>query len=486
MKYSIDEILGNTSGYIFYQNPNFDKSLDYYPCGINSYVRYNKSTIYIPIHIYINGALVNSFNNIEKVINAGVRAIMFDEVRFADKAYYEMLMQIIETYQDKLDLVIMVPDTLQAIFDLANYTRTNKISKKTKYIAITGSIGKTSTTEMIYGILSQNHKVYRGEPGANIKLRVAHKFLEVEPDIDYFIFECSGQGRGYLKCFSELIMPDAVILSKVSNENLGEYLTLKNVAIEKSTLLSAMKEDSTAIINGMDILREASEIYSCKKVYIDEGCYELIKADKDGSEFIYKDEKYFIPVVGKYQIDNAIKVIELLLSLGFSTEEIKHGLSLYEAVGDRWVVDKFKNGVEFITDCPNNPSYDTLIANINTFMNLYKDAGYKRIIITRIKALGDLEEQTYRNIAEFISKLDIDELICVGSEIIPIRDYVRANSNISVMWFEKPTEINENDTFVKYLLETLNFEQATLLKGQRKDGTIGYGKVKEVLRKYLK
>ena len=485
MKYSIYEILKATGGYIFYQSPLFDKNAEF-ELNCTSNVEIKDGAIFIPLYILINGARTNSFESLEGVICSGIRMILFDETRFAEPEAYNKLMNIINQHPDKLDCIIMVQDTLKAIFDLASFTRTYKMSKHTKYIAVTGSIGKTSTTEMLYGILNLKNKVYRGEPGANIKLRVAHKFLETDPDVDYLLFECSGQGRGYLKFFSELIMPDGIILTKVANENLGEYRTLLNVANEKSTLMSAMSKDSVAVINGMDILRKAAERYVCEKVFVNEGDYTLISTDKNGSRFIYKNEEFFIPVVGIHQIDNAAKVIELSKRLGFSYEDIKQGLENYEAIGDRWVVDEFGENIHFITDCPNNPSYDTLITNINVFMELYKDSKYKRIIITRIKALGDLEEKTYKDIAVFISKLNINELVCVGSEINLIRDYVSQNSNIKVVSFEKPTEINEQDDFVKYLLSTMNFEQATLLKGQRKDGSIGYGAVKYVLRENLK
>lgn len=485
MRYSIDEILDNTSGYIYYRSPRFDETIEYYLCGVRGFETDLANCIFIPVSLFINNEKVDSFNSVESYIKNGCRAFLFDEKHFADKVSFDKLMSLIEMYKDLLDLVIVVPDTIQAIFDMANYTRSCRMSAKTKYITITGSIGKTTTTEMLYGILSKKYNIYRGEPGANIKLRVAHKFLETEADVDYLLFECSGQGKGYLKYFSELIMPDAAIITKVSNENLGEYKTLENVAKEKCTLLSAMSKSDFAVINNLPQLRNESAEYECQKLYINEGDYELLGTDKDGSEFIYEGEKFYIPVVGLHQIDNAIRVIELAKYLGLTYEEICSGLQDYQAIGDRWVVDKYKNNVEFITDCPNNPSYDTLIANIKTFMDLYKDSKYKRIIITRIKALGDLEEQTYRKIAEFISGLPIQELICVGAEILSIKEYVETHSDIKVVYFNKPEAIDENDDFIKYLLNTLNFEQATLLKGQRKDGPIRYGSVKEILRKYL-
>jgi len=481
MQYSIEEILINTSGVIYYQSERFDKSEQYMPCAVSELCP-AQNCIFIPLYIHINSILTDSFWSLERMINLGIRCIMFDRVRFREQKYKNLLDNIIQKYKDKLDLVIMVPDTLHAIFDLANYTRTMKLPKSTKIVAVTGSIGKTSTTEMVYAILKTKYKTYRGVPTVNIRLRIAHKFLEAPPNVEYLLFECSGQQRGYLKWYSELLVPDGAIVTKIANENLGEYLTLKNLAQNKASLLSAMGENSTAVLNGDPLLRKAAEDYICKKIFVDDKSYELLKTDKDGSEFIYKGEKYFIPVVGIHQIDNAVKAIELTQNLGFTADEIRTGLSQFQAVGDRWVVDKFQSGAVLITDCPNNPSYDTLMSAISTFMDLYKGTKYKRLIISRIKLLGEYEAETYMRLAKYISTLDIQELVCVGEEITSIRDYVSENSNIKVVYFEKPKVIDKNDEFVKYLINTLNFEQATLLKMQRQDVTIKYGKVKEVLR----
>lgn len=486
MKFSIDEILTAVSGYIFYRKEGFNpENKEYIVSGIPHLIDEPSETIFLPRVITINGVLEDSFVSLGNMIQSGIRAIFFDEVRFNDEKYHRILMEILDKYRMSVDFVVMVTDTKDALRGLAEYVRYRKLPKTVKYAAVTGSIGKTSTTEMLYAVLSEKYNTFRGEATFNIRYRIMHKFLETPEDIDWLLFECSGQNRGYLKDYSEIIMPDAAIVTKIANENLGEYRTAANLAKEKATILSAMGENSVAVLNGVDILRDASRDYICKRIYSDDGSYELINSDKEGSEFIYNGEKYFIPVVGLHQIDNAIKVIELTKALGFTTEEIQNGLKNFASVGDRWVVDKFNGCAEFITDCPNNPSFDTLMSGINTFMDLYKDTKYKRLIITRIKALGDFEAATYKKIAEFISKLDIQELICIGQEITSIRDYVKENSDIKVIWFEKPQKIDENDEFVKYLIETLNFEQATFLKGQRKDVNIGYGQVKNILRKVL-
>lgn len=486
MKFNIDEILTATSGYIFYKNSNYNPNKEYEIYGITAMISNPENTIYLPSKLKVNIGVIDSFTYIEGLLQDGVRCFFFDEIRFNEKKYNDYLLNIITKNSDKIDLIIMVSDTMLALRGLAEYVRYKKLSKNVKYAAITGSIGKTSTTEMLYYILSVKHKAFRGEPTCNIRYRIMHKFLEAPSDVEYMIFECSGQMRGYLADFSQLLMPDIAIVTKIANENLGEYRTFENLAKEKSTIISSMSENSVAVLNDQEVLYNASKDYICKKIFAKEGSYELIKTDNFGSEFIYKNERYYLPVVGVHQIGNAIKAIELTKAIGFSYEEIKQGLSNFVSVGDRWVVDKFKNNVEFITDCPNNPSYDTLMSSINTFMEIYKNSKYKRIIISRITALGDFEYQTYIKIAKYISELDIQELICVGVELKPLVEYVENNSSIKITCFDSPELINDDAEYIKYLVETMHFEQATLIKAQGEDGKLYYGNTKDILKKYLK
>lgn len=489
MKYKINEILGATAGYIYYKSDRFDENKEYFLSALSHLINEENvdCAMYIPIKVTINGNLWDRYNRIiDEQVQMGVRAFMFDEIRFCEKEY-QILTRILENYKDQIDLVVMVQDTLKALSHLAYYTRAQRMSKKTKYIAVTGTIAKTSTTEMLYGALSLNHKVYRGEPTVNLKYRTNHKFLETDPDVDFFLCELSGHIPGYMKMFSELLRPDGAIVTKISNENLEQYYTKENTAREKTSLLTSMREDSVAVINAMDILKDASKDYICKKVYVEEGNWKLVSETKDGIEFIYKKDKqkYFIPVVGLHQIENAIRVIELLKNLDFSTKEIKAGLANFKQVGDRWLVDKYKNNVEFITDCPNNPSYDTIVSACNTFIKLYKDVKYKRFILTKIISLGNAQVETFKKIQEFVSKLPIQEFICVDYQLQEIADYVREHSDIKVTIFERPDRIDKNAKYIQYLMDTMDKEQAILLKGLWLDVDINYGDTKYVLRKYL-
>ena len=218
--------------------------------------------------------------------------------------------------------------------------------------------------------------------------------------------------------------------------------------------------------------------------------YELIETGVFGSKFKYKGEVYELSVVGVHQISNAIKAIELCRNLNISEDDIKQGLRTFKQADNRWVVDKYKNDATLITDIPNNPSYETLIANIKTFMNLYNNAPYKRLCISSIQGLGEYELDYYLKIAKYLITLDVDEITVLDTEkdekVKFIYEYIKKNSKIKTLFLKRPVKLDLNDPFVKYLSETLNFPQATLLK-MRLDGvTLRMNRIKDILKEALK
>ncbi len=484
MEFNLNEILSGTNSYLFYKNENVKEDKNY---KVSIFLpELDENTIFIPFVRQVNFIWENTFLNIEKAILKGARAFFFDEKRYREKQYRELLINLIEKYKDRLDFVLMADETFTAISKLAYYSRTSKLSPKTKIIAVTGSIGKTSTTEMIYSIFSQKHSIYRGKAQINIKIRIMHKFFEVEPDVDIMLFECSGHIKGYLASYSKLLMPDGIVITRAANENLGTYKTIENLTREKSTLMTAMNEEGVAVIDDTPYFRKFGESYCAKKSYVKDDGYELISFTKEGSKFKYKGVEYELPIVGLHQISNAIKAIELAIQMGLSIEEIQSGLKNFENVGNRWIADNYKTGITMVTDCPNNASTDAMIQNIKTFMELYKDAPNKRVVISRIKYLGQFEKQTYLQIAKFLCGLPLDEVILINKETEIIKDYILKNSKIKVKHFDRSDKINKNDPLCKYILETFNFPQALLIKAQHDDNGIDYGQIKDIVREEFK
>lgn len=485
MLYSLDEIIANGEAYFFYKKEDV-KNKEYKISLV--YDKLDKDTIYIPVKVICSFKLSDDFVlYLENAIkNKKIRGFVFDEIRYSDEQYRNLLFKIIEKYKDDIDFILMTDDTEKMAERLCYYTRVAKFSDKMRLLAVTGSVGKTTTTEMLCSVLKQKYKIYRGAATVNMKIKILNKFFEADSDTDFLVLETAMQRKGYLKFYSELYNADGIIITNATTENIKDFGSTDNIAKEKSTLSSYLNEKAVVVAENNPSFEYHLRKTKAKKILLDKNGYELISADKNGSKFNYKNFEYEIPVVGLHQITNAIKAIELLLQLGFEPSFIKSGLQELEAVGDRWVVDKYEGGIEFITDCPNNPSVETMLANIETFLNLYKDEKIKRVAISRIKFLGDLEEKFYLKIAKFLAKSDLNEVIVLDIEAKSIYEYLKNNSDIKTTFFEKPESLTKDTPFVKYLIDTLNEKQAFLLKAQRDDYGIKFGQVKEILRKELK
>ena len=488
MYFDIDELLVNSDGCVFYKRS--DEILGKQYRVVTSVSDVGPDAIYVPQKVSINGVLRDNYKDgtLYHALENGAGGIFFSEREYLDPEYKRILLDIINKYKDRLDIVIVPKGSnVEMLMKMAFYVRTARISEKTKVVAITGSIGKTSTTEMMYSILSQSHSVYKSSV-ANIRVVIMSKMVEIDrPDYDYILVECSGANKGYLKQYSDSIYPNGIIITRAALENIESFGSLDNISAEKSTLMDSMSENDIAVINDTPSFRKYANNYRPKKVFVPDDGYELIETGKDGSRFKYKNVEYSIPVVGVHQISNAIKAIELALQLGISIEDIQNGLKSFQQAIDRWVSDKYDGDVEFITDCPNNPSYNTLVANVKTFIELYKDEPRKRrLCIGRIKSLGDLEHDYYLKIAKWLITLPLDEIIVVDTEAVFIHDYIKANSNIKTVFFERPASISSEEPLFKYLIETMDYPQVILFKLNRDDYGIKFGKSKELIRDVLK
>ena len=491
MQYSLNEIMAVTSSCLVYKKSNsiFDKTYKL-TCEFKNA---DNNTIFIPYELTINKKSVNTFSNgtVQKaVLQKGVKALILDKEFYFNDECKKILDSLIE--QDLIDFVLvsMVYSTIGSLKELAQYTMRTKIPKKTRSVLITGSIGKTTTTQMISNVLSKSHKVLVNSV-LNLRKSILDAIINIDDEYEYLIFECSGATKGYLAQYSDIFLPAGIIITRATSESVGVWGSIDSIAREKSTLMTSMTKQGVAVVDDSKYFRRYSNFYQNTNIlFVKDGSWELIETGKTGSKFKYKNENYEIPVVGLHQIDNAIKVIELSKALNVSYNDIYEGLKTFKQSYDRWVVDSYKNDVTVVIDIPNNPSYETLIANIKTFMNLYKKAPYKRLCISSIQGLGNFELDYYKKIAKYLITLDVDEIVVLDTEkdnkVKFIYDFIKQNSNIKTLFFERPKELDLNDNFVNYLVNSLDFAQATLIKIQDDNNNLKTGRIKDILKEALK
>lgn len=312
---------------------------------------------------------------------------------------------------------IQVKSCYQALKDIAEYYR---MVCGTKVIGITGSVGKTTTKEMIASVLSEHFNTlktqgnYNNEVGVPLtlfKLREEHELAVVEMGISEF---------GEMTRLSQIAKPDICIITNIGQCHLETLGDREGVLKAKTEIFSHMAVDGKVYLNGNDDkLRQITEINGVKPVYYGLGYDCDVFADNitnKGIDGIYFDAvignrkiALHVPVPGMHMLLNALAAVAIAVDLGMEAEEIATGISKFIPVGGHSSIiktDKFT----IMDDCYNaNP------VSMKAAIDVLSGAdGRKVAIIGDMFELGAKEKMMHYDIGAYAVRKGIDCIICAG------------------------------------------------------------------------
>ena len=190
---------------------------------------------------------------------------------------------IVEYYPPQCDpsKLILVPSCINALNMLASYNRSRLQSK---IIAITGSVGKTSTKEAFALALNGVGKIFSGRGNFNNHLGLPINMASIPLDTDYVILELGMNHVGEISYLSKMLEPDIAIITKIAPAHLAFFSSVKDIAMAKSEIFEGLKSDGLAILNKddeyFDIMRNEALKYTknIKSFGIDPASDILIKS----------------------------------------------------------------------------------------------------------------------------------------------------------------------------------------------------------------
>jgi len=273
--------------------------------------------------------------------------------------------------------------------------------KHIKTIGITGSYGKTSTKEFLYGILATKYKVVKTSGNNNTNMGVAGTILrEVSDDYDYFICEMGAYRVGEIKETASIAKPFAGIITGINEQHLDLFGSLENTKRGKFELIRALPQDGFAVIsqrademkpklgyNVRDVVRFSSDIVSD------------VNTQPDYVEFTYKDTVFRLNMLGKHYIENLLSAIIVAEKLGMSLEEIRQAVGSLE-IEDGHLMNKAygPKGAVFIDDSYSaNPT--GVIAALEYMEDAYPDKK-KMMVFPGIIELGKSSGEIHKKIWE--------------------------------------------------------------------------------------
>ncbi|MBE7065122.1 MAG: UDP-N-acetylmuramoyl-tripeptide--D-alanyl-D-alanine ligase [Ruminococcaceae bacterium] len=329
------------------------------------------------------------------------------------------------------EAVILCEDTLKGLGDIALYHRKKY---EIPVCAVTGSVGKTSTKEMIAAVLSNTFNVLKTEKNFNNEIGLPMTLLRMNETHTAAVVEMGMRGLGQIKYLCNFALPTIGVVTNIGVAHMELLGSRENIFKAKLEIASELPENSPLVLWGDDdflsnrenVLKEISQ-YGKKFNVIYFGTGENcnfravnIKADADNLHTFDIETPdgcgtVSLKVPGRHNVMNAACAIAVAVSCGATLDSCINALKNYFGDGIRQNIIK-KDGITIIDDTY-NAGPESMKASLSV-LGAMKNTGRKIAVLGDMLELGKTSEFSHREIGRFAKAQGVDVLIATGSEML--------------------------------------------------------------------
>lgn len=366
--------------------------------------------------------------------------------------------------------LISVNDTLKALGDIAHFWR-----KKFELpvIAVTGSSGKTTTKEMIAGVIGLTKKVLKSRGNFNNLVGLPLTLLEINATHEVAIVEMGTNRSGEIGRLTQIAMPDVGVITNIGPAHLEGLESMDAVRKEKWDLFNNMGTKGTAIINNDDdSLRELAGRWEGETVTFgiendaDVRAGHISKYERTVTGFTLTinriSRELTMSTTGKHNIYNALAAAASCRAVGIEYDLICKGLMSFKPISRRMEILNLKNGAFLIDD-----TYNANPASVSVALKTLKDLRGKQrstVILGDMLELGLWAEEMHEDIGSLIADTGVDEVFLRGTFSCAVAEgAVRKGLKSDRIYFPETTE-----EIVTHLMQHLKEGDWVLVKGSRK------------------
>ena len=363
--------------------------------------------------------------------------------------------------------VIVVDDTFEALHRL---TRAVRDQVPRHLVAITGSVGKTTTKEILAEMLGGEFQVARNPGNFNNLLGFPIALLGIPDDTEWMVAEMGMSTPGELSQISQLGRPDVALFTNVRPVHLEFFGSLRAIADAKAELLDGLVEGGVVVANRDDaeVVRIVSDYAGSVVWYAVEVDAEYqardiepLAGDRIGSRFtlaIANDEHPIeLALHGRYNVENFLAAAACAHKLGVSVDRIIEVAKVVEGQPMRGVVRSLEGGISVVDDCYNsNPQ--ALKAALESAREL--DGTRFLAVLGDMLELGEAAEQFHRQAGREAAELGFSPVVGVGELSKEIVQAATENGADAV-WFE------DSEAAASGLQDELVAGDVVLVKGSR-------------------
>ena len=355
--------------------------------------------------VAIKGERVDGHSYISNVVKAGCRCVIAERLPLDVKGV----------------AVILVKDSIRAIRDIAEYV---KSQVEIKTVAITGSVGKTTTKEFVSAVLDRKFNLYKTEGNFNSTIGMPMSMLELNQHHNAAVFEMGMSGLGEIEFMSEAAKPDFAVITNIGSSHLEMLGSRENIRRAKMEITAGLKDGGTLFLNGDEPLLQGHESDRYNVVYFgmknDECDYfaSNIRSVDGGIVFDMRTptgdfKNIEINLAGAHNVYNAMIAFTVGLKMHISESEIRAGLLSYKAAKMRQNIYNV-GGITVIEDCY-NASPESMNAAINVLGDTAKLRGGRMIaLLGDMRELGTTTAELHAGVGSYLAEKNADYLFTYG------------------------------------------------------------------------
>ncbi|MGE5379537.1 MAG: UDP-N-acetylmuramoyl-tripeptide--D-alanyl-D-alanine ligase [Methylocystaceae bacterium] len=363
--------------------------------------------------------------------------------------------------------LLVVPEVAAALQNLARYHR---LASEVKVIAVTGSVGKTTTKDMIAAILSSSHECLKSEGNYNNELGLPLTLLALQDEHRMAVVEMGMRGRGQIAQLAHIAAPDIAVITNIAPVHLELLGSVEKIAQAKCEVLDYLNPRGFALINGDIALLKEEAIRHDALVYTfgrgEENDIRLVQTSEVPEGLVLRcrifeeEEELFIPLLSENLALNVLAAAAVGRQLGVPWTTMADVLNRFAPGGHRLRNVEIGGNVTVIDDCYNaNPL--SMVAGLQVLAR--QKRGRQAVsVLGDMMELGSLEKEAHLQVGREAARL-ADRLITVGSR-------ARWYAEGAIQADMPPHRIDmfeSNGQAISFIKQYVNADAAILIKGSR-------------------
>lgn len=344
-----------------------------------------------------------------------------DAHRFIEKAFETGAAATLTSEHDEMEDVhpwIRVEDTLKALQDIGRYCRSHL---HLPLVGITGSVGKTTTREMVAAALGAKYRVFKTPGNHNGQIGVPLTLSEISEQDEVGVLELGMSLPGEMTVIAKIAQVDMAVITNVGVTHIEQLGSQDNIFREKMSIQDGLRPGGILFLNGDDPrLGAAAAKEGCRTVYYGTGenCdyrAEDIRIENGYPVFTAVCRDVRVPVrlkvMGRHNVGNAMVALAVADACGVAPMQAAEALETYHGFQGRQQISE-QNGVTVIDDTY-NASPVSMIAGLEILHSM-KNAKRRIAVLADMKELGPESPRFHREIGDWINDHPVDVLFTLG------------------------------------------------------------------------